>query len=63
MDLVVQARSRLAAGGNVSDGVPTGGENPVVDYVRNDARVRQRLRALAPRAGAAAWGRLAPDGR
>ncbi len=34
MDLVVQARSGLlAAGGNVSDGVPTGGENPVVDYM------------------------------
>ena len=34
MDLVVQARSELlAAGGNVSDGVPTGGENPVVDYM------------------------------
>jgi crotonobetainyl-CoA:carnitine CoA-transferase CaiB-like acyl-CoA transferase len=34
MDLVVQARSGLlAAGGNVNDGVPTGGENPVVDYM------------------------------
>ena len=34
MDLVVQARSGLlAAGGDVSDGVPTGGENPVVDYM------------------------------
>ena len=34
MDLVVQARSGLlAAGGNVQDGVPTGGENPVVDYM------------------------------
>src|SRR5439155_639450 len=33
MDLVVQARSGLlAAGGSVNDGVPTGGENPVVDY-------------------------------
>jgi crotonobetainyl-CoA:carnitine CoA-transferase CaiB-like acyl-CoA transferase len=34
MDLVVQARSGLmAAGGNIQDGVPTGGENPVVDYM------------------------------
>src|SRR3989441_720769 len=34
MDLVVQARSGLlAAGGSVRDGVPTGGENPVVDYM------------------------------
>src|SRR5882724_4409400 len=34
MDLVVQARSGLlAAGGGVHDGVPTGGENPVVDYM------------------------------
>src|SRR6058998_467386 len=34
MDLVVQARSGLlAAGGSVNDGVPTGGENPVVDYM------------------------------
>src|SRR5499426_359659 len=34
MDLVVQARSGLlAAGGHVQDGVPTGGENPVVDYM------------------------------
>jgi CoA:oxalate CoA-transferase len=34
MDLVVQARSGLlAAGGGVQDGVPTGGENPVVDYM------------------------------
>lgn len=34
MDLVVQARSGLlAAGGNVNNGVPTGGENPVVDYM------------------------------
>src|SRR2546425_5884459 len=34
MDLVVQARSGLlAAGGGVRDGVPTGGENPVVDYM------------------------------
>src|SRR5689334_14723783 len=34
MDLVVQARSGLlAAGGSVTDGVPTGGENPVVDYM------------------------------
>src|SRR5881397_3849118 len=34
MDLVVQARSGvLAAGGGVTDGVPTGGENPVVDYM------------------------------
>ena len=34
MDLVVQARSGLlAAGGHVNDGVPTGGENPVVDYM------------------------------
>lgn len=34
MDLVVQARSGLlAAGGSVQDGVPTGGENPVVDYM------------------------------
>src|SRR4029453_14490019 len=34
MDLVVQARSGLmAAGGNLQDGVPTGGENPVVDYM------------------------------
>ena len=33
MDLVVQARSGLlAAGGGVSNGVPTGGENPIVDY-------------------------------
>jgi len=34
MDLVVQARSGLlAAGGSVNHGVPTGGENPVVDYM------------------------------
>jgi CoA:oxalate CoA-transferase len=34
MDLVVQARSGLlAAGGGIQDGVPTGGENPVVDYM------------------------------
>jgi len=34
MDLVVQARSGLlAAGGSVNAGVPTGGENPVVDYM------------------------------
>jgi len=34
MDLVVQARSGLlAAGGSVNDEVPTGGENPVVDYM------------------------------
>src|SRR5213593_31510 len=34
MDLVVQARSGLlAASGGVRDGVPTGGENPVVDYM------------------------------
>src|SRR4030095_15271133 len=34
MDLVVQARSGLmAAGVNIQDGVPTGGENPVVDYM------------------------------
>lgn len=34
MDLVVQARSGLmAAGGGVQDGVPTGGENPLVDYM------------------------------
>src|SRR5258705_8906813 len=34
MDLVVQARSGLlAAGGGVTDGVPAGGENPVVDYM------------------------------
>src|SRR3989442_13123714 len=34
MDLVVQARSGLlAASGRVQDGVPTGGENPVADYM------------------------------
>ncbi len=34
MDLVVQARSGLmAASGRIQDGVPTGGENPAVDYM------------------------------
>src|SRR5512132_4602182 len=34
MDMVVQARSGLMASlGRLNDGVPTGGENPVVDYM------------------------------
>ena len=67
MDLVVQARSGLlAAGGGVSDGVPTGGENPVVDYMCAMTLAFGIASALLRRAQHGArrrGGRLAPDGR
>ena len=60
MDLVVQARSGLlAAGGNVQDGVPTGGENPVVDYMCAMTLAfgitRRRCCAEPPPGAAAKW--------
>src|SRR5207249_95387 len=60
MDLVVQARSGLlAAGGNVSDGVPTGGENPVVDYMSAMTLAFGVASALLRRASAARGAALA----
>ena len=72
MDLVVQARSGLmAANGRLRDGAPSRRRSARRRlHVRDDARLRHRLRALAPRATRAAaarstcrcsWRRSAPE--